>query len=981
MFMKKFLQTLFLFCSPTLLWAQTGDWQQQVAYEMKINLLADQHQYKGWQRLTLTNHSPDTLHQVFYHLYFNAFQPHSMMAERNRQLPDPASRIVPRIFNLKEGEIGWHRIQFLTQNGTPVRYEIFDTVMKVFLARPILPGETAVFEMQYRSQVPLQTRRSGRDSNEGVAFSMSQWYPKLANYDERGWHTDPYVGREFYAPFGKFDVQIKAPRQFVLGGTGVLQNPDEVGHGYGIGTSKSDTLSWHFVGQNIHDFAWVADPEYVHEIAKTSTGIPIHILYQPQFKNVWQNVKTLAPAAIDRLSEQFGAYPHPQFTVAQAGDGGMEYPMVIFLAGRGLAVVHEGAHQWFYSMMGSNETDYAWMDEGFTSFATTEANTKIAGRKNPNHFHAFNGILQARKLGFYEPLSTPSDWFDSNAGYSTAAYNGGQMMAAMLGYVISDRLRDQWFLEYDKHFRFKHPEPHDLELLAEKVSGLQLDWFFDEWTYRNWKNDYAIKSLKTLPDGQTELTIVRKGRAVMPLDVEITLKDGRKQWINIPLSEMMGHKPVPTDWLVAPTWGWTSPTYTLRLSLPAKAVRAEIDPDARMLEDDRMNNVSGRWFPAVTGFMKPSPPTSTRYGQYISIFPHFSRLLGAGLGAQFHGAAPFNDHILHGQATLFTTFGADDYTVEDLGDAVSLFNYDVRYERELGQKLGDWRLKVSSDFDLGIVENQVMLTHQLTPLLRQSTRPAQSLTFGLIHSDLLRNAHFNPSPSALWDDRATLTGLLGYRMQKNRNFVSSTLEMGSTLDGIGVQSTLRLQAKAQYAWAPTPKSEQLIRLFWGIAQQNLVAQKQFVPGVSDMENQWRNDAFRVVSGTLNSNPNFYAFSGVGPVAYGYQIAPDSRLLASSLLWGYAQPLNKFKWLKPLSAYLFGGVAYENLNTRFVGDAGLDVRYNFAKLDLLKRWIPQSDVLQGMNLSLKMPFWVSHPDQLGEDHTFRFRWRLGLETDF
>jgi len=259
-------------------WAQSPQqWAQRVEYDMNVTLHADTHQYTGRQTLTYTNNSPDTLRTVYYHLYFNAFQPTSMMAMRNRDLPDPDGRIVPRIFNLAPDEQGRHRVQSLSQDGQSVSYDIRDTVMRVDLAEPIPPGTSTTFRMRWRAQVPLQTRRSGRDSRgDSIDYTMTQWYPKLAEYDERGWHADPYVNREFYAPYGTFDVEITLPAEYTIGATGQLQNPNEIGHGYaldGTGTwrpaddpPEADSLTWHFRAENVHDFAWSADPGYVHDL-------------------------------------------------------------------------------------------------------------------------------------------------------------------------------------------------------------------------------------------------------------------------------------------------------------------------------------------------------------------------------------------------------------------------------------------------------------------------------------------------------------------------------------------------------------------------------------------------------------------------------------------------------------------------------------------------------------------------------------------
>lgn len=987
--MKKIFWIWFIW--PAILIAQTGEWQQKVAYEMDIQVFANKHQLKGFQRLTYFNNSPDTLHMVYYHLYFNAFQPNSMMAERNRHLPDPDGRLVPRIFNLKENEIGWHKVDVLRQNGVPVAFEVYDTVMKVKLNKPIFPGETSVFEMNFRSQIPLQTRRNGRDSNEGVDFSMSQWYPKMANYDQRGWYARPYIGREFYAPFGVFDVKIKMPKAYVLGGTGEVQNPDEVGHGYGASQASGDTLNWHFKAENVHDFAWVADTNYAHDTATTSGGKKIHVLYLKQNVQAWGGMKEVAPKILDKLSTLFGDYEYPQFTIAQAGDGGMEYPMIIFITGsRGSlqsllgVTIHEGAHEWFYGMMGSNEMDYAWMDEGFTSYATTEVSGKLLrNQADPSHAGAFGGVLMARKYGFYEPLSTPSDWFETNSGYSTAAYSGGQMMAEMLGYVISPELRDKWFLEYYKKFRFRHPEPHDLELLAEKISGLQLDWFFDQWTLRNWKNDYAVSKFlyeKKQEGYETIIKLRRLGRAAMPIDLQVVMEDGSNQWINIPLSEMMGHKPVPIDWKVFPAWGWTSPEYTVTITLPQKPLYAEIDPLALMLDENRLNNISKGKYAQVTTFMNPLQSYGNRYSRAWSLYPAYNSHMGIGFGAQLRGIAPFGDDLLNTQMTLYSSLGSYGYQINNLTDGLALLNYDFLYEKEWGERVGDWRAKLSFDSDQGIVEDRLFVTRNLTPFWDRKS-PKRTLSVGFTHNDrIIEDAYPNEGP--VWSDKNVLSGMVVYRSSKGDEFTEAFVEFGGgSIDQPQSindhNSANRFVIKAQRRLAIGKQKSILARVQAGLGPRNLVPQKRFIAGSPDLENQWRSDAYRTLS-SLSADSEVKAFAGVGPVSYKIGNNEGHYILAGSLLWEIT-PKSKSAWLVPLTAHVFAGMA--SVGNGILGDGGLALNYNLASLSSLKRWAGQSDVLSGMNLSLKFPFFVTTPTQVDGKNRLAFRYVLGIEHPF
>lgn len=262
-------------------------WQQHVDYKMEIDMDVNTYQYNGKQNLVYTNNSPDVLNKVYYHLYFNAFQPGSDMDARIQSIEDPDGRMTnnlgtkenpiyeSRISKLKPNEIGFIKVTDLKQDGKTIRHNTAGTILEVTLAKPIQPGESTTLDMVFNAQVPVQVRRSGRNSEEGVALSMTQWYPKLAEYDFEGWHTDPYIGREFHGVWGDFDLKLTIDRNYIVGGTGYLQNPNQIGYGYETGAVKrpnTDKLTWHFVAPDVHDFTWAADPDYIHDTLQVENG-------------------------------------------------------------------------------------------------------------------------------------------------------------------------------------------------------------------------------------------------------------------------------------------------------------------------------------------------------------------------------------------------------------------------------------------------------------------------------------------------------------------------------------------------------------------------------------------------------------------------------------------------------------------------------------------------------------------------------------
>ncbi|MBT8210165.1 MAG: M1 family metallopeptidase, partial [Eudoraea sp.] len=351
-------------------------WQQHVDYKMAVDVNVEDYTYSGSQELTYTNNSPETLKRVFYHMYFNAFQPGSEMDMRLQHIEDPDRRMYvdgkSRIVELKPDEVGFLKATSLKQNGTPVSFELAGTILEVDLAEPIGPGEKAVLEMEFNGQVPVQIRRSGRNNKEGVALSMSQWYPKMAEYDFEGWHAHPYIAREFHGVWGDFDVKLTLDKKYIVGGTGYLQNPNEIGHGYEepgtkVPRAKGKTLTWHFKAPRVHDFMWAADPEYIHDRLEMEGGPTLHFFYKNK-EEIIDNWKKLQPKTADAMTffnKNIGPYPYKQYSVVQGGDGGMEYAMsTLITGGRNFnslvgVMVHELAHSWFQMVLATNESKHA----------------------------------------------------------------------------------------------------------------------------------------------------------------------------------------------------------------------------------------------------------------------------------------------------------------------------------------------------------------------------------------------------------------------------------------------------------------------------------------------------------------------------------------------------------------------------------------------------------------------------------------------
>lgn len=602
-----------VFTSVSLLSAQnnTSYWQQHVDYKMDITMDVKTYQYSGTQKLTYTNNSPDVLNRVYYHLYFNAFQPGSEMDVRLQQVKDPDGRMLnegkSRIAALSESEMGHLHVQSLTQDGTAVSFNEEGTILVVDLVNPIPSGGKTVLDMEFKGQVPLQIRRSGRNNKEGVALSMSQWYPKLSEYDFEGWHPNPYISREFHGVWGDFDVKLTIDKDYTVGGSGYLQNPQEIGHGYETpGTkvkTKGKTLTWHFKAPNVHDFMWAADPDYIHDIVKMDDGPDLHFYYKndPEIIENWKNLQPKTADAMRFFSKNIGKYPYDQYSVVQGGDGGMEYAMSTLITGKRKfgslvgVMVHEMAHSWFQHVLATNESKYEWMDEGFTTFISSLCMNEVMEQGLENPFEgSYKGYYALVNSGLELPQGTHADRYATNFAYGISAYSKGSIFLSQLGYIIGQDKLMETIRKYFEDFKFKHPVPNDIKRTAEKVSGMELDWYVTDWTQTTNTIDYAIKSVDA--DGEkTKVVLERIGEMPMPLDLLIAFEGDVQETYYVPLQMMRGEKENPYPTLkraVVEDWAWAHPTYELIIDKPLSSIKAiVIDPSQLMADVDGENNV------------------------------------------------------------------------------------------------------------------------------------------------------------------------------------------------------------------------------------------------------------------------------------------------------------------------------------------------------------------------------------------------------
>lgn len=580
-----------------------GYWQQRVEYQIDVRLDDQTHAVQGRLKLKYHNQSPDTLRKLYFHLYWNAFQPNSAYSQWIQHTKDPYTN--SKITVLSPADQGRMEIFTVQQNGAAVDFKVRETILEVTLSRPLMPGDADVLDVAWQGQVPITIKRGGRDNAAGVAYTFTQWYPKMCAYDRQGWHADPYIGREFYGEFGSFKVDITLPKKYLVAATGMLQNADKIGFGYekeGVVIKPNYGLvnTWKFQADQVHDFAWAADPDYVHEKVQAREGLTLHFFYQPQeaVQRAFQHLKEQSTRMLPFMERSFGPYRYPQFSFVQGGEWAMEYPMMTLMESTQSSSIlletaaHEWMHNWYYGMLGNNENEEHWLDEGFASYGAT----RIMAHLFPDSARSLqrHALRQVAQFGrdFTETVQTPANLYASSGQYFYNAYTKPEAFLWILRYVVGEEAFDAALLRYMTEWHFKHPTGDDFLRTLERSSGLELDWLRHYWLNTNKSVDYAVGDL--IPDGSsaTFISLHRVGEVPLPVEVLVRYTDGQTEQHYIPLDYMLGvRKGLDAKVLQHEAWSFASTDYRIRVQHPRTDIQAVvIDPDEQTADVNRGDN-------------------------------------------------------------------------------------------------------------------------------------------------------------------------------------------------------------------------------------------------------------------------------------------------------------------------------------------------------------------------------------------------------
>ncbi len=665
--------------------ALSQEWQQGVAYRIRAELVPAETLLRVQTRMLYRNNSPDTLRELYLHLYWNIFAPESYARQLSRE------RRLERIPELPPVRIDSLSVVASTGERRS-EFSVDNTIVRLPLPKPLTPGDSVEVVSSIAQKVPPEGLRMGHHRGN---FFLANWFPSVCVYDRYGWHTEQYLGTgEFFEEFANFELELVVPATYCVVHTGVLLNPEEVFPeevlqalqrvqaqsqpvriaDFSTHPLKGDTVKvWRIRAERVRTVAWAAVRDYLWD-AQNWDGILVHVLYPKGLESFYSGEGLRAAVhALRFFSEHFGRYPYPaMFVVVGGTTGGMEYPGIVFI-GRGLGggvmapitasvIMHEIGHNWYPMVLNSNETEFGFQDEGFTTFITTLAMEEFYGRWNtglrlpgwlrclipPGDERTENALstILWQLTGWDEPLLVRSDWYRTATGYSVNSYPKTASLLFMLRGILGQRAFGELMQTYFRRYGFRHVYPEDFVQLTSEVASryaghrVDMRWFFDQWFAQTPVLDYAIGGIRNRPlrsaSGQlpgagalwdVTVALERRGSALMPVEVELLLATGQRHRLRFEIEDILrGPRRIEKT-----------------VQLPAPAVGAVVDPDTVLILDvNRLNNVTGLLPPIrmrlFVDALMPDPPELYAYGISWQPALGFNNRDGIKLGAEVRGA-------------------------------------------------------------------------------------------------------------------------------------------------------------------------------------------------------------------------------------------------------------------------------------------------------------------------------------------------------
>ncbi|MDP2176067.1 MAG: M1 family aminopeptidase [Bacteroidota bacterium] len=691
-------------------------WQQDVHYTIDAVIDDEKDEIKGTEKLVYYNNSPDELKVVYFHLYQNAFQPGSYAHALNQVNHEHTE--FGKYEALKMGTV----LDDLKVNGKAVKYRLDNTILIVELNEPIAPNTSTTFDIQFRTYWDngSMRRRFKSFSPDGINkhFDGVHWYPRICVYDSKfGWETEQHLGKEFYGDFGVYDVKLTFPSNYIVEATGELTNESTVlpadfkqslniqnyvkDKSYKVVIPRNGTKTWIYHAENVHDFAFTADPTYrMDEVIWN--GIKCIAIAQEQNAPYWGPTAKFVANVVEIYSTDFGMYGYPKIVAADARDG-MEYPMITLNGGNWpghqYVIAHEVGHNWFFGMIGNNETYRAMLDEGFTQFLTSWSikrfNKMPIKASRYDESSVYNGYLFDAANKDDATLNTHSDDFSSAIGHG-GGYRHVYYKTATMLYNLQYVLGDELFLNAMKHYfnkwKFAHPYPEDFRKAIIEYTKVDLNWFFDQWMETTKSIDYRIvrqKSIKSNDPNKKayEIKFKRVGDMQMPLDITVKDKNNKTYNYLIPNTYFAKNEgqTVLKTWK---GWGLLNKTYKDTIYLDNKIRSIQIDTSNRLADIDRMDNKMVKRshnLPYVSTFNKGIAPYSGFNHRNFTYRPDvwFNAVDGVKVGVNTHFDYARVKHVMDVSVWYNTGFGAE--KVYKAGTERDVFSYRLKYKHSVGK--------------------------------------------------------------------------------------------------------------------------------------------------------------------------------------------------------------------------------------------------------------------------------------------------------
>ncbi len=597
-------------------------WQLQTDYTIEASIDPETQIISGKETVVIHNTSPLEMPLIALRLDHNIFR---AKVPRGFSVPaETTEGMVVTSITVDGDDVDLDLPPQTRRRGEPppppqlAAFNLDQTVARITLPKPVAPRSIVTLEMEWHTKLPGGPDGQGHRMTQRWAdtlFQPTQWFPRVAKFDDlRGWDSQIYLGpAEFYNNFGRFDVRLDVPAGWIVSGTGVLQNPEEVltakarerlervletdetvtivgpdEVGPGRATATGDRLVWHFVADTVNDFAWATAKKYVWEAARAvipgKGPIPIHMVYLPGRADRYENAVALTRHALEFYSELWAPYPFPQLTLQDGPSAGMEYPMVIN-SNQG-AADHETAHQWWPMMLGTNETWYGWMDEGFDQYMNI---LSAADRRGQEPILDGRGQRYGQISG--DEWEPPMMWAANYAGpmYGFQTYSKTPLMLSMLGGIVGDSAVQRAISEYTETWRFKHPSPWDFVFFMNNALGQDLGWFWYYWLWTTESVDGSIERVMT-SGSHTTVTVRQDGQMPSPVVLKVEFAPGGGSIEPMPNARMIDAATAIVTWPVD-VWFGGSRTFDAGLDFGPRSIqKITLDPAGRFPDRDPSDN-------------------------------------------------------------------------------------------------------------------------------------------------------------------------------------------------------------------------------------------------------------------------------------------------------------------------------------------------------------------------------------------------------